>query len=128
MGFDLPCLFVCLFFSTFLWWFGFAFLMCNSKQQLLLVSCVTSMLTKIHYHVVPAGMTAVRSGLAEVWLIIMTEEGLFQLSHRFIKIQLQVIIFSSPLKILTLKAMNVKKHFQAYGTFCTYSQIKRNLS
>lgn len=91
--------------------------MCNSKQQLLLVSYLTSLLTKIHYHDVPAGMTAVRSGLVEIWMIIMTEEGFFQLSHRFIKIQLQVIISSSPLKILTIKVMNVKKIFSDLWEF-----------
>jgi len=64
-------------------------------------------------------MTAVRSGLVEVWLIIVTEEGFSQLSLRLIKIQLRVIISSSPLKILTIKAMNVKKYFLAYGNFCT---------
>lgn len=102
--------------------------MCNSKQQLLLVFYLTSLLTKIHYHDVPAGMTAVRSGLVEIWMIIMTEEGFFQLSHRFIKIQLQVIISSSPLKILTIKVMNVKKIFSDLWEFLYLQSDKREFA
>lgn len=51
-------------------------------------------------------MTAVRSGLVEVCLILMTEEGSSQLSHRLIKTQLQVIISSKQ----SFENLNYKSH------------------
>lgn len=69
--------------------------MCNSEQQLLLSPVLLPCSLKYIIMMFPAGVSAARSGLVAVWLIIMTEEDLFQLSHRFIKIQLQVTIFSS---------------------------------
>lgn len=93
--------------------------MCNSKQQLLLFPVLLPWSLKNIIMMFPTGVSASRSGLVAVGLIIMTEEDLFQLSHRFIKNTAAGHNFQQSLKSSTLKAMNVKEHFQAYGTFST---------
>lgn len=111
----------------FLLFLGVVFfsLMCNSKQQLLLVSCVTSLLTKIHYHDVPAGMTAVRFGLVAVWLVIMTEERPLSAQSQIHKNTAAGHNFQQSFENLNSKSHGCQKTFSGLWDFLYLQPDKR---